>query len=60
MIMDQQSVPVKFSDGRVFNAMMMRVFKDARDPDTGQSVRQRGITLYCPNHDQNHCCGDDH
>ncbi len=46
VIMDQQIVPVTFSDGRVFNAMMMRVFKDVKDPATNRVMRQRGINLY--------------
>ena len=46
VIKEQQFVPVSFSDGRVFTANMMRVFKDTQDPSTGRIVRLRGINLY--------------
>lgn len=46
VISDQSSITVKLNDGRDIDAMLMRVFKDVRDPKTGVASRERGMNIY--------------
>lgn len=45
-IVGRQEMPVMLGDGREEGAMMMRLFRDMPDPQTGVLKRQRGINLF--------------
>lgn len=45
-IMDRQQIPIQMPDGSELSAMMLRVYRDSKDPATGQFIRQRGINLF--------------
>lgn len=45
-IMDRQEIPIHLPNGQQMSAMMLRVYRDAVEPGTGQLVRQRGINLF--------------
>lgn len=45
-IMDRQVVPIQLPDGRAIYAMMLRVYRDIKDPASDQLIRQRGINLF--------------
>lgn len=45
-IMDRQEVPILLPGGSEIYAMMLRVYRDHKDPASGQLIRQRGINLF--------------